>query len=514
MQKSISKQRVNSNLLFDLLCLTIAFCIVFLVFKSTTTIPWLDSLLLMFSYGLTFVLTSIALSKYSHEKQIQYYLLLDQQLKSWLIASGAFVTALYMLEMYHDDKKLLVIALVIVISVELFLTSLRHAFQYALLVDMTREENHMSVIFNALFKEQEKPESIPLQVTTCAENDELLSEVSSEEVRSFICRYSPVARPDRFIANTNQRHQILSAGNEMQFHQIVNLTPINRVRFINKFLEVINIKLQNGGVLFLSVETIEIIKKRLLRKGHAFPGTIQYTFDFIIHRIWPRLPYARKIYFALWGRLNKRISYAETLGRLYSCGFEHLDEMQIGNQLWLAVQKRKQPELTHQVTYGPIIKLKRKGKNNKEIFVYKLRTMHPYSEFLQAFVYEKNKLDEGGKFKSDFRISSAGKILRKFWIDEIPMLINILRGDLKIVGVRPLSKHYLSLYPEDFQQKRSLVRPGLIPPFYADMPKTLEEIVASENKYIDKYLKYGLLTDISYFFKAFWNIVVKRARSK
>jgi len=126
---------------------------------------------------------------------------------------------------------------------------------------------------------------------------------------------------------------------------------------------------------------------------------------------------------------------------------------------------------------------------------------------------KRNNLAAGGKFKNDFRVSIWGHFLRKTWIDELPMIVNLIKGDLKLVGIRPLSKHYLSLYPEEFQKKRSTVKPGLIPPFYADMPKTLPEIIASEEKYIDAYKKHKFLTDCKYFRKSFCNIVFRHARS-
>ncbi|MEX2567706.1 MAG: hypothetical protein WD431_17295 [Cyclobacteriaceae bacterium] len=84
----------------------------------------------------------------------------------------------------------------------------------------------------------------------------------------------------------------------------------------------------------------------------------------------------------------------------------------------------------------------------------------------------------------------------------------------KIVGVRPLSQHYFDLYPEDLQKLRTRVKPGLVPPFYADMPQTFEEITESERQYLYAYLKNPILTDIRYFFKAFFNIFFKGARSK
>lgn len=93
------------------------------------------------------------------------------------------------------------------------------------------------------------------------------------------------------------------------------------------------------------------------------------------------------------------------------------------------------------------------------------------------------------------------------------MLYNWLKGDLKIVGVRPLSSHYLSLYDEDLRRMRQKTKPGLLPPFYMDLPATFTEICASERRYLEAYFKNPVITDLRYFFGSLFNIFIKRARS-
>jgi lipopolysaccharide/colanic/teichoic acid biosynthesis glycosyltransferase len=211
---------------------------------------------------------------------------------------------------------------------------------------------------------------------------------------------------------------------------------------------------------------------------------------------------------------ERAIPHAEILGRLYSCGFELVEEKYIDEELYFVMRKVKEPGYDSNPTYGPLISLRRYGKDGRMFKVYKLRTMHAYSEYLQDYVYEKYKLQEGGKFKNDFRVTTSGKIFRKFWLDETPMFINLIAGDMKLVGVRPLSKQYFELYSDTLKEKRLKTKPGLIPPFYADMPKTLIEIQASEMAYLDAYQRHPIRTDISYFFKAIRNILFKGARSK
>jgi lipopolysaccharide/colanic/teichoic acid biosynthesis glycosyltransferase len=295
---------------------------------------------------------------------------------------------------------------------------------------------------------------------------------------------------------------------------IVNLELVNRKRRINKFFEACNYKLEAGGLYIGSVQTYAMRRKALMDK-YPFPfNGMVYLIDAVFHRILPKLRITQKLYFYLTKGKNRMISRAETFGRLYSCGFEIVDEKEIDNELFFVARKVNKPAFDLQPTYGPLIRLRRVGKDGKVFRVYKLRTMYPYAEYLQDYVYKHNQLDEGGKFKDDFRVSPMGRFFRKFWIDELPMFWNLLKGDMKLIGVRPLSSHYFSLYTKELQEKRTKTKPGLVPPFYADMPKTLEDIMASELKYLAAYEKAPLRTDIKYFFLIFKNIFFKGARSK
>ena len=91
----------------------------------------------------------------------------------------------------------------------------------------------------------------------------------------------------------------------------------------------------------------------------------------------------------------------------------------------------------------------------KIINVYKVRSMYAYSEYIQDYIYDQNKLNDKGKFNNDYRINVIGKLSRKLWLDELPMIYNLIKGDLKLVGVRPLSAHYLSLYSPEVKERRS-----------------------------------------------------------
>ncbi len=297
---------------------------------------------------------------------------------------------------------------------------------------------------------------------------------------------------------------------------IVNLHSVNDIRYINKFFESANEHLPLGGYLVGCVETSENRKTRILDKFPRPLNGMIYSFDFLIKRVWPKLPYLRSAYFALTKGKNRVISEMETYGRLYSCGFRLLESVQYEGKLYFAVEKTGDPEYNTEATYGPFIKLRRVGKGGKIVKVYKLRTMYPYSEYVQQFIYERNGLagiGKGAKFVDDPRITTLGRFCRKYWIDELPMLFNLLRGDIKIFGVRPLSKHYFSLYPPEFQEFRKNFKPGLIPPVYVEIPKSLEDTVDIEWRYLKAYQRQPLLTDFRYLTKALYNIFIKKVRS-
>ena len=130
-------------------------------------------------------------------------------------------------------------------------------------------------------------------------------------------------------------------------------------------------------------------------------------------------------------------------------------------------------------------------------------------------MYAHGGLREGGKFANDYRVNEWGRLLRSFWLDELPMFINFFKGQMKLVGVRPLSRHYFSLYTPEMQELRVKVKPGLLPPFYYEQesPKTVEEVQASERRYIEAYLRAPFRTDWKYFWGSVGNILFRRKRS-
>ncbi len=294
---------------------------------------------------------------------------------------------------------------------------------------------------------------------------------------------------------------------------IVNLKPINDIGDLNGYFSALNTKLPNHGVFVGCVETQHQVKARLFKHYPSLIAALMYFWVFFFRRVLPKLGATRKLYhFFSKGRRNM-LSKTEVLGRLVYSGYEIIEYREIDHLSYFFAMKNEPPSGDKTPSTGPLLKMKRVVKGGRMAYIYKLRTMHPYAQYIQEYVYERNHLEKNGKLKNDFRITSWGKLLRKLWIDEIPMIYNVLKGDMKFVGVRPLSAHYLGLYPADLIELRLRHKPGLIPPFYVDMPECFEDIVASEERYLKAYEKQPFLTDIRYFYMAMKNILFKGARS-
>ena len=109
-----------------------------------------------------------------------------------------------------------------------------------------------------------------------------------------------------------------------------------------------------------------------------------------------------------------------------------------------------------------IFKHKRIGKDGKEIYIYKFRTMvENAQDLIKSFTPEQKKeFRENFKLENDPRITKVGNFLRKNSLDELPQLINILKGDLALIGPRPVINDELEKYSTN-KSKFLSVTPGL-----------------------------------------------------
>ena len=153
---------------------------------------------------------------------------------------------------------------------------------------------------------------------------------------------------------------------------------------------------------------------------------------------------------------------------------------------------------------GPIFfRHKRIGQNGKIIYIYKFRTMcQNAEEMIKKFTPEQMKeFKTYYKLEKDPRITKVGDFLRKSSLDELPQMLNIFRGDLSIVGPRPIVPKELEKYGKD-QEKFLSVKPGLTGYWQANgrSNTTYEERIKMELYYVDNQ---SLWLDTKIFFKTF-----------
>lgn len=154
--------------------------------------------------------------------------------------------------------------------------------------------------------------------------------------------------------------------------------------------------------------------------------------------------------------------------------------------LWIAIDSRG----------GVFYKQIRVGKNQREFGLYKFRSMRPNA-------------DKAGQITvgNDSRVTKVGKFIRKYKIDEVPQLINILKGDMSVVGPRPEVPKYVNMYSAE-QLKVLSVLPGLTDYAsieYLDEQKILGAAEDPDKAYIEEVMPAKLKLNLKYISdRGFW----------
>ena len=158
---------------------------------------------------------------------------------------------------------------------------------------------------------------------------------------------------------------------------------------------------------------------------------------------------------------------------------------------------------------GPILYTWRVvGRGGRPFISYKFRTMIVGADELKKRLWQWNEMTGPVfKLKDDPRVTSVGRILRKFSLDELPQLWSVLKGDMSLVGPRPVGPHEWE-YFEDWQRRKLSVTPGMICLWHIRRkPKDFNEWVKLDLEYIDNW---SIWLDIKLLFGAAWYVVSGR----
>jgi hypothetical protein len=475
--------------------------------------PYVDTLMLLSGFWLA---TSIVTRKFNRTNFVKFYGAFSAVLKCVLLTAGGLATVFFTFRLVEVSWSQILGALGLYTVGEMVVFYLYSSWlRYRRETHDIEDAGKMHATLGAA-SSNELQFVTPRSVTEPV-REKLLNalEFFNPELFSMIDKATNLLAIDRLACILTDTDNFFGqeTSDHSSYQLLINLHKVNDMRWLNRYFILAHSYLQSGGYFVGTADTMTTHRAWFESRFPSPVDRIFYGFSFLWKRVFPKLPLTNKIYFAISQGRNRMLSRAEVLGRLYFCGFRVIAEKEIDNKFYFIAKKVGMVSTDENPTYGPLVRLRRFGHGGQPITVYKFRTMYPYSEYLQEYVYERQNLEKGGKFKDDFRVTSWGKFLRRTWLDELPMLYNWLKGDLQLLGVRPLSRQYLSLYSSKLKRMRDRVKPGLVPPFYADLPKTLDEIEESELRYIMSYLRKPFITQWYYSWRCFTNIIIKKARS-
>ena len=149
---------------------------------------------------------------------------------------------------------------------------------------------------------------------------------------------------------------------------------------------------------------------------------------------------------------------------------------------------------------------KRTGQDGKPFMMYKFRSMVPSAGNMHKDMVKYNQLDGPAfKMRNDPRVTRIGHLIRRTSIDELPQLVNILKGDMSIVGPRPLPV-YETEQCTDYQNQRQIVKPGLTCSWQVSGRNhiTFTEWMEMDLQYIEEM---SVKTDLKLIWKTFGAVI-------
>src|SRR3954451_6549260 len=161
---------------------------------------------------------------------------------------------------------------------------------------------------------------------------------------------------------------------------------------------------------------------------------------------------------------------------------------------------------------GPaFFRQERVGRDGETFHVWKFRSMHTDAERMLLELRQRNESDPDGvmfKIKNDPRVTSLGRWLRRYSLDELPQLFNVMVGDMSLVGPRPPLPHEAARYGEDVK-RRLLVKPGITGLWQVSGRSDLswDDAVRLDLYYVENW---SLALDLQIIWKTFFAVAFAR----
>jgi lipopolysaccharide/colanic/teichoic acid biosynthesis glycosyltransferase len=475
----------------------------------------------------SWMVSSFLTSKYVHKYPQRYYsYLVASHLKAALIMAFLISITIRITNLNSDSYEVLWKAFIF-FSCSDFIISVPRNREFP-----EKPISHIikSLIAGSVADEEPSSSGYTNRTASLSNKEVILGQVRTEVDNSLV-EFIKMNLPES--QNGNADVQILDDINSKRDQSkiapmglLIGRTRLNDVKRLNQFLQFCTARITMGGYIVGRYVPLETLARNLRKRYPGFLYWLVSMLHFIWYRALPKTPFLDRLYFSaafswcdriylgLTKKRNRVLSKAEVWGRLSYFGMQVIAESEMSDERYFIAQRRTNPVHGKKPSYYLIARLEKVGLDGKSIYTHKIRTMYAFSEFLQKRVFHDHGLSATGKFANDFRLTEYGRFLRKYWLDELPQIFDWLRGDVKLVGIRATSRHFLSLYPRKFLELYIQVKPGLIPPIFDESTNGFEQIVEVELKYLQRYWEQPLRTDVRYFIQTFNGIVFKGIRSR
>ena len=361
----------------DAIALLVSVCAVLAWFPLSTQVPFQKYSVFVLIFAAMWLVFSYGCHRYIPVK----YMKMGKDIRRLAAASvllfGGMSGYMMLMEGRNFSVWVLLTLWLVMLCASLIILIFKHAYRYALDADEVVLEAPkravQSVLNDPVFIGQAEKASL---------RDSILDFVPENALR-YVEKNVDLYSSNTFTLRSTELYNIQKLPN-YRYDVLVNFMPLNHIRGVNKLFTTVNDKLPDNGIWVCCYEPQSVTKRNILSRYPMVFGWLYYVAFFCYKRVLPKLFMTSRLYFDITEGKNRVLSKAEVLGRLCYCGFEIIDERKKGDLSYVVARRKFRPEITSRRLYGILVKLKRVGRNGKMFKVYKVRTMHPYSEFLQA----------------------------------------------------------------------------------------------------------------------------------
>ena len=364
-------------LLADAITLLLSVVVVLAWFPLSTQIPFQKYDVFAIIFSTVWLITGYLCRRYLPVRYMRMDKDIRQLILSAIFTFGCMYGYMWLKSGKHFSIWVLLTIWLVMLVMSLLYLIIKHAYRYALNAEETPS-----------VAAERKPQTVLKAAEELSQEDKdglraSMLEFSSKATLRYIEQYVNLYSSNTFTLRSTELYNIQKLQN-YRYDTLINFMPLNQIRGVNKLFATVNDKLPDDGIWICCFEPQSVTKRNILHRYPLVISWLYYIAFFLYKRVMPKLFMTSRLYFDITEGKDRVLSKAEVLGRLCYCGFDIVAERKIGDLNYVIARRKFRPHIIEKRVYGILVKLNRVGKKGKKFNVYKLRTMHPYSEFLQV----------------------------------------------------------------------------------------------------------------------------------